>query len=215
MKIKIIITTLLLLVIVGILARNMLFINYTAETNQEISYVLNVEFEQAKKVMALTDILEEIVSSEQGEIISKEWKKMIISGNRPLRDGINIDATCELIISKKDPNLGEVQLKLKQDTQVDNKQVNSVVDLIEPVDHLKNLKTTMKMEPEGNNTIIKTNIYMKYSRLIPRFMIEEVNKKINDSALHTLNANKDVITNVISKYGKDKIVIPIRPRIKK
>lgn len=215
MKIKIIITTILLLIIVGILGSNMLFINYTAETNQEISYVLSVEYQQAKKVMALTDILEEIVSSEQGEIVSKEWKKMIISGNRPLRDGINIDATCELIISKKDPNLGDIKLKLKQDTQVDNKQVNSVVDLIEPAGHLKNLKTTMKMEPQGNDTIIKTNIYMKYSRLIPRFMIEEVNKKINDSAINTLNANKDVITNVISKYGKEKIIIPIRPRIKK
>jgi hypothetical protein len=212
MNIKIIITTLLLLIVAALFGYNMLFIKYVAETKQEISYDINVEFGQAKKVMALTDILEEVISSEQGEIVSKDWKKMIVSGNRPLRDGLNIDATCEFIISKKDPDLGQIKLKMKQDTQVDNKRIHSVVDLIEPVDHLKNLQTTMTMQPKGNITTIKTSIYMKYCRVIPRFMIEEVNKKINDSAINTLNSNKDVITNIISKYGKNKIIIPIKPK---
>lgn len=178
------------------------------------SYSLPFDFAKVKMVLVRNDVMEEIISHEHGEIVEKKWNKFVISGDRPFRDGVDIDGSGDFLISKQEPDVGKLLLKFKQQISLTKSSINSVVKLIEPVGYIKAIETTMEVCPQEKETLVKTRIHIKYERLIPKNMVELVNKKVKNSALESLSNNKEVVTKFVEKYADKKFVFPV-PLFKK
>jgi hypothetical protein len=72
----------------------------------------------------------------------------------------------------------------------------------------------MEICPQEKETLVRTRIHIRYERLIPKNMVEMVNKKVKESASQTLVTNKEVVTGLVEKYADKKFVFPV-PLFKK
>lgn len=187
----------------------LLVVKHVSEVRLENSYILESEFSKVKSVMVRNDVLEEIVEHEQGEIVDRKWNKFIISGNRPFREGVDVDGSGNFVVSKNDPETGKVLLKFKQQISLTKSQILSKTNLVEPSEYIKNIETTTEMKPSDNQTLVNVKIYIKYERFLPKNMIKSVDKKVQDAANKTLENNKEVITNLVNKYADKRFVLPV------
>ena len=184
-------------------------VNHISNVVLEDTYSLPFEFSRVKIVLMKNDVMEEIISNDHGEIIERKWDKFVLSGNRPFRDGININGSGEFLISKNEPDIGKILLKFKQQVSLTRTEINSNVKLIEPIGHIKEIETTMQVIEKEKETLFKIRTYIKYERLIPRSMIETVDKKVKESASKMLRTNREVVTKIVEENVGEKFSLPI------
>ena len=215
LKIKIIVLFIVFAIALAVFSfYNLFTVINVSEFTLVDSYSLPFDFAKVKMVLVRNDVMEEIISHEHGEIVEKKWNKFVISGDRPFRDGVDIDGSGDFLISKQEPDVGKLLLKFKQQISLTKSSINSVVKLIEPVGYIKAIETAMEVCPQEKETLVKTRIYIRYERLIPKNMIELVNKKVKESAFQTLATNKEVVASLVKKYADKKFVFPV-PLFKK
>lgn len=186
------------------------FVNHTAKADVTKTYTLDYPFDKVKRVMMQVDVLEEMVAYEQGQILEKNWTKLLVSGDRPLLEGVDIDGNLDFLVLKQDPELGRALMRFSEVIYVGKHKINSETSLVEPVAHLQAIKTIMEMSPEGDKTVVKTSASLTYQRRIPKNMVDEVNRRVNQSAEQMLSNNKEVITMLVGKYADKRFVIPFK-----
>ncbi len=182
---------------------------HCAEACSSITYNVDLEFDQFRKVMVRTDSLEEILSYEQGRLIDRNWHKIVLSSER-LLNGFDFDTTGDFTVSKKDDDLGELILKFNQQTHIGRAGITTETVLAEPVGYVKLIRTNMTAVPDGQQTVVTIAICLKYERRLPSMYFEEVDRKLAESASKTLGNNKKAVQNLVSKYGNMKFVFPIK-----
>lgn len=215
LKIKIIVLLLVFAIALAVFSfYNFFTVINVSEFTLVDSYSLPFDFAKVKMVLVRNDVMEEIIAHEHGEIIEKKWNKFVISGDRPFRDGVDIEGSGDFLISKQEPDAGKLLLKFKQQISLTKSSINSVVKLIEPVGYIKAIETTMEVCPQEKETFVKTRIHVKYERLIPKNMVEMVNKKVKESVSQTLATNKEVVSSLVEKYADKKFIFPV-PLFKK
>lgn len=186
------------------------FENHTAQTTLTNSFVLNHSFDKVKRVMTQVDVLEEIVSHEQGQILEKHWKKFLISADRPLRDGLDIDGNLEVLVLKQDPDLGRSLMRFDQKIFLGKDKITSETSLIEPVAYLKELTTDVTIMPDGDKSLVKTSVSLKYQRIVPVNMKQEVNARVKQTVEQMLSNNKEVLIALTNKHAGKKFSIPFK-----
>ena len=186
------------------------FENHTAQTTLTNSFVLNHSFEKVKRMMTQVDVLEEIVAYEQGQVLEKKWKKFIISADRPLRDGVDIDGNLEVLVLRQDPDLGRALMRFDQKVSLGKYKITSETSLIEPVAYLKKLTTDVTITPDGEQSLVKTSVSIKYQRIVPANMVQEVNTRVKQTVEQMLTNNKEVLTTLTNKYAGRKFSIPFK-----
>lgn len=186
------------------------FENHTAQTTLTNSFVLNHSFEKVKRVMTQVDVLEEIVAHEQGQVLEKKWKKFLISADRPLRDGVDIDGNLEVLVLRQDPDLGRALMRFDQKIFLGKHKITSETFLIEPVAHLQEIITLVEITPDGDKTLVETSASIKYQRIVPTNMVQEVNRRVTQSVEQILSNNKEVLTMLIDKYADKRFVLPFK-----
>ena len=207
MKLKLLIS-ILFLTLISFLLYKSLFVNHIFENTQEISYEIDCNFYKVKKIMTRTNVLEAIISREQGEIKEKKWSDMNLSSEGILK-GFDIEGNCNLLISKKDSEAGFLLLKLRQNIKINKDKIESNVKLSEPLSFIKNIETKMVMkEGEKNKTIVDCVVSLSYERVVPRYMIKDIQGKVENSVRDTLNNNKETVIDQVNKYKDKRIIIP-------
>jgi hypothetical protein len=186
---------------------NIFLEKHTFNVNQQNEYVLDCEFEKVKKILVRTDVLEEIISYEQGRLLDKKWNKLVFSSNRPLIDGIDIDARCEFLVLKNDHYLGDLKLRFKQDTHIDKSKIVSRTELMEPVGFMKKLQTEMLVSKKEKQTQFFVKNSIQYERTVPKKMVKEIYNNIENSLKTMLGNNQKVITDLVSKYSNKSFII--------
>ncbi len=182
--------------------------NHVWETIQNHEYVLDCDFPKVKTIMIRADALEAVVAQEHGEILNKEWHRLILSGDKPLRSGIDVDGRFDFSVSKKDPELGHLVLNFSQTIHIGKNKIESVTKLIEPIGHIKDIRTTMEIYPQDQKTRVKTSAFLQYERKIPTYMIESIQKKLDESARKSLINNEQAITQLIKQYADKRMILP-------
>lgn len=186
-----------------------LVVLHVSESNVEDSYVLNTEFPKVKILMIKNDVLEKIVEQEQGEIVGRKWNSFIFSGNRPLRDGVDIYGSGDFVVLKQDAEAGQLLLKFKQQIHVTKNNIKCLTKLVEPCGFIKNVETSTEMVSQGKQTLVNVKIYLKYERKVPKNMLKVVDAKVKEAAIKTLENNKAVIKETVEKYGNKNFMIPV------
>ena len=160
--------------------------------------------------MTQVDVLEEIVAHEQGQVLEKRWKKFLISADRPLRDGVDIDGNLEVLVLRQDPDLGRALMRFDQKVFLGKHKITSETFLIEPVAHLQEIITLVEITPDGDKTLVETSVSIKYQRIVPVNMVPEVNHRVTQSVEQILSNNKEVLTMLIDKYADKRFVLPFK-----
>lgn len=186
-------------------------IKHEAKADLNNEYFLDVDYAKVKNILMKSDILEEIVEAEHGELVSKEWSNLTVSFNKIFKNGIDLEGDLEFVVSKKDENLGDVILKFKQKINISKFNCIFKTSLKEPCGYLKNIKTQIQIVPfNQDKTKIITNVNIDYERIIPKYMIEYVDEKVNNAAKKILENNQKIITEKIKKYYNKKLInIPL------
>lgn len=184
---------------------------HSSEASNSVSYVIDAEFEQVKKIMVRTDALEAIISHEQGSLVDRKYNDVVLSSGS-IRQGFDIDAKSEFVVAKQDPDVGRLLLRFDQNVHLSKDGIMANTVLAEPVGYIKEVRTTMSMKPQGNQTSVTTAIYLRYERKVPKGMIEEVDRRVIEAAQRTLNNNKEAVLELVQKYGDKRFIIPIQKK---
>lgn len=184
---------------------------HKSSSAQEIEYVLEYDFLKVKKVMLRTNVLESIVEKEHGEIVDKRWDNFVFSTNRPLRDGIDIDAQGFFVVEKNDPDIGKIRLNFKQKIHTTKSEFKSETSLIESENYIKNIQTSLCIIPakEKNKTLVKVKMILEYERLLPKNMITTVDKIVEKSVKSSLEANRQAVTDLVAQYADKQFILPL------
>jgi len=184
------------------------FINHKSEANLNHEYFLDVNYAKVKSILMRSDILEEIVEAEHGELISKNWSQLTVSFDKIFKNGIDLKGDLEFSVSKKDENLGEIVLNFNQEFNISKFNCIFKTNLKKSCGYLKNIQTHIEIIPfNQDKTKVVISVIIDYERIIPKYMIEDLDNKVNNSAKKIIENNEKVINEKINKYADKKIIM--------
>lgn len=181
----------------------------TLEVNLNKTYVLDYPYDKVKRVLSLTDVLGEILEYEHGKVVDKKFNKFVISGNKPLREGIEIDGEFYFLVEKDDPEMGKYLLRFRNKVFIGKSKFDSETTLIEPAGYIRQIKNTMEVLPEGDKTIVNLSNQIIYKRRLPIFMIKHVTTRVTKAAEDSLSNNEKAVRFLVNKYIDKQIILPI------
>jgi hypothetical protein len=207
-KIKITFLLIAFFIALGIFGFGKFVENHTWKSLQSGEYTLDCDFSKVRNIMVRADALEAVVAQEHGVILKKEWKSLIVSGERPLRFGLDFDGQFDFSVSKKDSEIGQIVLRFSQTIHITRNKIESITQLIEPVGYIKDICTKMEMKPQNEKTHVNNSSFIEYERKVPKYMIESIQKKLDESNKRSLINNERAITDLIKRYIDKNIILP-------
>ena len=182
---------------------------HTSRASKSSSYVLDVKFEDFKKVMIRRNSLEEVISYQHGQLISQQWDNITLSSDKLLH-GWEVDANGYFIVNMDMGQMGKMNLRLKQEVHLDKTKLHTVTTLMEPVGGLQQFTSTMLIEPQGEQTKVSETVTIVFKHKIPKNFGPTMDQLVDQGAAEALTKSREAILHLMSKYGNTKkFVIPI------
>ena len=172
------------------------------------TYLLNVEFEQAKRVLMRKESLEEIVQYQHGQVTSRQWDRINLSSERLLK-GWEINAEGQFVVQANNPQVGQLTLHFGQKAVITKTSINSTTYLISPCEYIKEIVTRTDMVPEGTQTRVTTESHLRYQRKVPKNWVEYMDAKVQEASVTMSDRSREAITSLMDRNKNKKFFIPL------
>lgn len=206
---RVVLGSLIALMFMAMLGFYYLVPRHASQSARENIYHIDQSYDRVRKILTRTNSLEEIVAHQHGEVIHQDWGNLNISADR-LRGPWNVNGVGEFIVKSEDPEAGTLILHFRQKVYIGPDYMTSEASLVSPVGNLKEYNTFMRMERDGDRTVVRNRISLKYERRLPKGYIEYMDKKVGEAAERGLDKGREAMLNLCSKYANKKFIIPIK-----
>ena len=200
--------TLILGMFLIMLGFHLYVVNHSSEGRTSNTYLLNVEFAQVKRVMTRKESLEEIVKSQHGRVVSRNWNKINLSSERLLKNWV-VDAEGEFVVLTENPEVGQLTLHFRQKAVITKDSINSTTQLGYTCGHIKDIVLKTEMRPEGEQTRVTTDTYLRYERRLPKNWIPYMDSKVQEATVIMTGKSRQSITDLVECNKNKKFFIPI------
>lgn len=182
----------------------------TATSQAERTFVVEVPMERARKILVRTNAIKKIASMDNGELIDQQWQEFDLAANRPLRDkDWNVSGTGQLTVLVRNSYLGDQTLKLSQNVDITNQRLESINQLVEPAESIKQYDSRLLLEPNEAGTAeflqeLSMTITTKAGLLTRSIVIDEIQKTAN----RTLENQEAALREVIDAHANKWLILP-------
>jgi len=182
----------------------------TVEVYREHSFVVDRNFKEVRRVLFNQDLVTEILESHGAKLISKEWVEHDFLIQRPLMTSWEYNGTM-LIVAKLD--FPRETIHMKQEISLRSDEIYAKSNLDRP---LKVGVTDWDQEiwivPHGDKTEIRTTIYAKLSRPIPKVFMKMAKDQMNFAVDDMIAKFQPLLTEAAMKdVGLLDFTIPVKP----
>lgn len=198
----------IILLVVLMVGWRAIFVKHTSIGQKQSTYLLDLEFKEAKKILTRTDSLGEIVQSQHGVVVSQKWDRLNISTER-LLDGFDVDGDGQFVVEVENPDTGQLRLHFRQKVAITKDSLKSETWLAEPCGYIKDVRTYTEMTPEGSQTRVNFKSMVKYERNIPQRYVSYMDERANEASDNMALKNKRAISDLMDRYKGKRIILPI------
>lgn len=176
---------------------------------EQIEFTLDKPYLQVVKGMATKNSLEKIVEDSDGTVSKKNWKSFNVEMPQSvlrLRE-YKLEGEMEFTVSKKDRDLGELELPFVQKMNLDKNILSLKTALAQPQPKIPIYNKTVEISPSVEEDMMKTHVVakseLKVRKTIPFFLKERMDKTVSESNKRDLERLK---SNIISITGRKSVV---------
>lgn len=203
-----ILAVLILGMFLTMLGFHLFVVKHSSEGRHSSTYLMNVEFSQAKRILTRKESLEEIVKSQHGRVVSRKWNKINLSSERLLKNWV-VDAEGEFVVVTENPEIGQMTLHFRQQAVITKTSINSTTYLGYPCGNIKDIVTKTEMVPEGTQTRVKTDTYLRYERRLPKNWIPYMDSKVQEATEIMSEKSHQSISDLVERNKNKKFFIPL------
>lgn len=198
----------IILLVILMVGWRAIFINHTSVGEKDSTYLLDLEFKEAKKILTRTDSLEEIVHSQHGVIIHRQWDSLNISTER-LLNGFDVDGQGQFVVEVDNPDAGKLRLHFRQKVAIRKDSIKSETWLSQPCGHIQDVRTYTEIMPEGSKTRVNFKSVVKYERKVPKRYVNYMDQRVAEASEAMATRNKKAISDLMDRYKGKKLILPI------
>jgi hypothetical protein len=208
MKTKIFVGVMSLLTIAILIAAA--FPKHKTSVERDGCYEINLPYPEVKKILVRRNALEEMITSQYGQLVNKHTKFTTISSNKLISLDWDADTSGDFTVIMNNPQTGPLKLTFNQTAHVGKDGLTSDVVLAGPVGNLKHLRISTKMSPSGDKTKVCSHVELEYERRLPWYLKGYMDAKVAEAADDIMSSGQQSMIKFVTKYSGKKFIIPIR-----
>ena len=180
---------------------------YPTVQTVERSFVIDEDFTKVRKILVRTDATKKIVTmTGDSEFIDQKWNTvgggLEIPDFRDLKWRLELQGT--LLLRTRDEYIGQHDISLRQDVQIDPDQIHSVVELIKPTERLRQYEmTTWFQRQMDGRTLVRQRLKEEIVTDAPPFAHFIADRRVYQAAERALVNQEQAIRQIVEE-NRDK-----------
>lgn len=173
------------LILLSILAILCFFIeNHTSKSEIKQSFEIDKPYLSVLKDFSTKNSLEKIIEQNNAVLLDKKWQYLnleVIRIRKPRQ--WNIDGKLNFTVETQDESLGKQKLDFYQDVSLKNDTMNIKTGLISSSKNIVLCERTIKFvkKDQEDKTLVEIEAKLSVKKIIPKFLIQKMDKKLNES----------------------------------
>jgi hypothetical protein len=170
--------------------------NHTKQSNIKQSFEINKPYLNVLKDFSTKNSLEKIVEQNNAVLLDKKWEYLNIEVVRIRKPRQwNVDGRLIFIIETKDSDLGKQKLEFYQDIDLKNNVMIIKTSLASPGKNIILCERTIKFfeKEQKDKTLVEIESKLEVKKLIPKFFIKTMDKKVDENNLREVENLKNNI----------------------
>ena len=161
---------------------------HNSTSTRDDSYIFNMEYNRAKRIMTHSDSTKFIVEHQNGKVLSQQWNIVEINRNHTLQPKKwDIELMGSYIASFDDSDMGSPNLYFKTHVFLNGDCIRSETSLAQPSGCLKEHTTILIIEKVGDHVRIHSSVTICYERWLPgpfgNYADERVKRRVEKSVI--------------------------------
>ena len=170
--------------------------NHTKESNIKQSVEVNKPYLNVLKDFSTKNSLEKIVEQNNAVLLDKKWEYLnleVVRIRKPRQ--WNVDGRLIFTIETKDDDLGSQKLEFYQDIDLKNNVMIIKTSLVSPGKNIILCERTIKFfeKDQKDKTLVEIESKLEVKKLIPKFFIKTMDKKVDENNLREVENLKNNI----------------------
>jgi hypothetical protein len=169
--------------------------NHTKRSNIKQSFEVNKPYLNILKDFSTKNSLEKIVEQNNAVLLDKKWEYLnleVIRIRKPRQ--WNVDGRLIFTIEINNSDLGKQKLEFYQDIDLKNNVMIIKNGLVSPGKSIILCEKTIKFfEKDKDKTLVEIESKLEVKKLIPKFFIETMDKKVDENNLKEVENLKNNI----------------------
>lgn len=169
--------------------------NHTKQSNIKQSFEVNKPYLNVLKDFSTKNSLEKIVEQNNAVLLDKKWEYLnleVIRIRKPRQ--WNVDGRLIFTIEINNSDLGKQKLEFYQDIDLKNNVMIIKNGLVSPGKSIILCEKTIKFfEKDKDKTLVEIESKLEVKKLIPKFFIEIMDKKVDENNLKEVENLKNNI----------------------
>ena len=196
---------LVIVVLAAVIGLTMSFQPHTSTAEKSASYTLGAPFKKTKKALSKKSSLQDILHIQGIQLAYQKMDGINISlGNSEGRflkklkeNGITVDGNGEFGVITHPPYEGRLELRLLQQFHMDKNGIRSTARLAAPVGSIQYIENNTEIIPEGEDTRVNVTAKLTYSRKIPFFLKDYMDRKVSEGVDMMLSNHQRGLTTYV------------------
>jgi hypothetical protein len=196
---------LMIVVFAAVIGLTMSFQPHTSIAENSASYTIGVPFKKTKKALSKKSSLEDILRIQGIELAHQKMDGINISlGNsegrflkRLRENGVTVDGNGEFGVVVHPPYEGRLDLRLLQQFHMDKNGIRSSARLAAPAGSIQYIENNTEIIPEGDDTRVNVTAKLTYSRKIPFFLKDYMDRKVKEGVDMMLSNHQRGLTTYV------------------
>ncbi len=212
--IRYILVTVLILALVALALLPFAVHTYRATTTRTCAFVVNCDFETARKIMVRTDAGDRMVAACNGRVISKQVGSLDVSTDKILkgmRGNWEVNAKTNYMVEAPNPRGGLVVLPLEQVSCVHPNHLVSVTKLLQPAGNFRGQETHVDIQPYAGATYVTITLFLDIGFTAPYWPSgqKELEKQIVEGADAALSKMQTALIKTVGERKGQKLSLKI------
>jgi len=208
-----------IVVVLGLVSRG----EYTTKQKATLSFTINDDFTNVRKIMVRTNAAKEIVTmGGDSEFVSQHWEDAAVDaagkniGQALLQTVLSADPEWKLVLDGTlqvrtlGNYIGKNVIKLKQHVEIEPDEIDSEAKLVEGSDRLREYSMSTRLFREGEVTKVDLELEQEIKTDAPWFAHGIANRRVRESAQRALANQEKAMRQLIEENADKAGLFPLR-----
>lgn len=194
-----------IVVVAGLLVGAILLLascrRYWSQQSLGVSFLIDCDFDQARKIMVRTDPLERLVAACGRRIVNKQVRSVDVSTDKLINGNWDLNCRNYLVEDTPDPLGGRVNLFIIQSVRVQPDRLTSRNVLDKPTGHFLCQDAVLTMQRSGKKTLATIDITAGVTFYAPWCpgLQDHLDGKVTEGIQAALRGLRDELTKVVTE----------------
>ncbi len=173
-------------------------------------FTIDVPMTKVRKILVRTDAGKKLIAMSDAEFVNQDWSELDLEADQPLRKrDWDISSSGVLTVQTTDPLVGNHELNLKQDLQIQPELLEIKSHLTEPSGPIRNYQSSLTIVPdEAANTQIDATLSLTYRQQVNWLTKSYAEKRIHSAADRSLARQEEGLRKAVAEYADQLFILP-------